>query len=471
MTTAHQTFMPYQKRWLRDKSLIKIWEKSRRIGATWTQAYEDVEDIVSKREYTPGRPVKNIYFSSKDEEAGREYIGYCKQWASVFNTILQDLGEQVIDTDNGKKAKAHVLEFENGGRIVALSSAPTAFNSKGGKIVWDETALHKDQRRMWSGAQPAAVVWGYPIRILSTHKGKQTLFFTFVKNAKAGKNGFSLHRVTIVDAVNDGLYDKRMNRQTSEKERAEFLEGIRTSCQSEDIFQEDYMANPVDATTAFFTYEEIIACESDDVLRSIDYLRKCDNPLFAGYDPGRKRDLAVIPILEYVAPILITRHIEVFDKVKFATQLKFMADMLRLPTMQRSCIDATGMGLPLSEQLQDKFGKYRVEAVTFTNANKEILVTGAKQVFEDRHLLIPDDEQLRESIHSIKRMTTGTGAVRFDADRTEETGHADHFWALSLAIHAKTGGPSGPTWCHTSHSSTGGGYGKFHDKTNYSAYR
>jgi phage FluMu gp28-like protein len=468
---AKQTFMSYQRNWLRDKSLLKIWEKSRRIGATWTQAYEDVEDIVSQREYTPGRPVRKVYFSSKDEEAGREYIEYCLNWAKVFNTILTDLGEQVVDEDDKSKTKARILEFENGGRIISLSSAPTAFNSKGGKIVWDEAALHKDQRSMWSGAQPAAVVWGYPVRILSTHKGKQTLFYTFVKNARAGKNGFSLHRITIIDAVNDGLYDKRMNRATAETERAEFLEGIRRSCQSEDIFQEDYMANPVDSTTAFFTYEEIIACEAQDTLRPMDYLRECKNPLYAGYDPGRKRDLAVIPILEFVNPILIVRHIEVFEKTRFEIQLTFMSDVLKLKSLLRACIDATGMGMPLAERLQERFGAYRVEAVTFTNTNKEILVTGAKQEFEDHRILIPDDERLRESIHSIKKMITATGAIRFDADRTEETGHADDFWALALAIHAKTGGPSGPTWVDSSSSSTKNGYGNFSGKIDYAAYR
>jgi phage FluMu gp28-like protein len=463
------TFMPYQKMWLRDKSLIKIWEKSRRIGATWTQAYEDVEDLVTAREYTPGRPVRNVYFSSKDEEAGREYILYCKMWAQVFNAILTDLGEIVLEEDDNKKVKSRALEFENGGRIISLSSAPTAFNSKGGKIVWDEAALHKDQRSMWSGAQPAGVVWGYPIRILSTHKGKQTLFYSFVKNARAGKNGFSLHRITIVDAVADGLYDKRMNRHTTDEERAAFIEGIRRSCQSEDIFQEDYMANPVDSTTAFFTYEEIALCEAENVLRTMEYLQECKNPLFLGWDIGRKRDLSVIPVLELVKPLLYTRLIEVFDKTPFHIQMAFLNRALSLPTMQRGCIDATGMGIPLAESAQKRHGKYRVEAVTFTNSTKEVLAVGAKQVFEDRGILIPDDEQLRESIHSIKRMHTGTGNLRFDAERTDATGHADHFWAMALAIHAKTGGPSGPTWVHTG-AARETAYENFMKNPNYDRY-
>lgn len=462
--------MNYQRTWLRDKSLIKIWEKSRRIGATWTQAYEDVEDIVTAHEYTPGRPVRKVYFSTKDEESGKEYIEYCLMWAKVFNAIIADLGEQIIEEDDRGKVKARILEFSNGGRIISLSSSPTAFNSKGGKIVWDEAALHKDQRSMWSGAQPAGVVWGYPIRILSTHKGKQTLFYSFVKNAKANKNGFSWHRVTIVDAVNDGLYDKRMNRDTTEAERAEFVEGIRKSCQSEDIFQEDYMAEPVDATTAYFPYDEIVVCEAEAILRPFDYLRESTYTFYAGWDIGRKRDLSVITVLEFIAPHLYTRYIEVFDRKKFSVQNKFLADLMSIRNVMRICIDQTGMGLPLTEAAQEKHGTHRCEGITFTNANKEVLAVGAKQEFEDRRVLIPDDEQLRESIHSIKRMTTATNNIRFDADRTEETGHADHFWSLALAIHAKTGGPSGPTWAATSGSSTSENYEKYSGRPDYATY-
>ena len=34
--------LPYQKKWLADKSPVKVIEKSRRIGLTWAQALDDV---------------------------------------------------------------------------------------------------------------------------------------------------------------------------------------------------------------------------------------------------------------------------------------------------------------------------------------------------------------------------------------------------------------------------------------------
>ncbi len=444
-----QLFLPYQIQWLKDKSLIKIWSKSRRIGATFVQAYEDVQDIVERREYTPGRPVTRVYFASKDEDAGKEYIEYCLRYAKVFQMVANDLGTEIIEEDNNKKVKRRTLEFANGGKIIALSSAPTAFNSKGGKIVWDEAALHKDQKSMWSGAQPAAKVWGYPIRILSTHKGKLTWFFRACKRAKEGMNGFSLHTVTIVDAVREGLYNRVMNRETTEEEREAYVEEIRRSCDDEETFQEDYMANPQDATTAYFPYDIIMPCEHDGVLRTLEQLEECKGNLYGGWDVARHRDMSVITIIEKLGLHFYVRFIHAMEKTPFKIQRVWLNKTMILPRMLRMCIDQSGIGLPLAEDAQEKYGAFRVEGITFSAQIKERMAVDCRQNFEDRRIIIPDDETLRESIHSIKKFVTSAGNTRFDAERTDATGHADHFWALALSLHAGLNANCGPTWAES----------------------
>lgn len=109
-------FLPYQSAWLRDKSRLKIWEKSRRIGATYVQSYEDVLDAARAE-----KPV-DVWFSSADESAAKEYIRYCAQWATIAQAAATDLGEVVIDSE--KDIKALVIEFANGKRIHGLSSNP-----------------------------------------------------------------------------------------------------------------------------------------------------------------------------------------------------------------------------------------------------------------------------------------------------------------------------------------------------------
>ena len=191
-------FLPYQLAWLKDTSRFKIWEKSRRIGATYVQAYEDVRDAA--RDDKP----MDVWFTSADESAAKEYILYCGMWARVFQIAAEDLGEIVIDKDNDVKALA--VQFANGKRIHGLSSNPKAFRSKGGKLVVDEYAYHKQPEEMWKAAQPI-VLWGFPIRVLSTYTGKGNRYYRMVSEAKQG-NRWSLHTTTLLDAVEQGLVSK-----------------------------------------------------------------------------------------------------------------------------------------------------------------------------------------------------------------------------------------------------------------------
>src|SRR5690606_5155771 len=54
---------------------------------------------------------------------------------------------------------------------------------------------------------------------------------------------------------------------------------------------------------------------------------------------------------------------------------------------------------------------------------------------EDRTLRIPLDPKIRADLRMVTKQTTAAGNIRFTAERTPD-GHADHFWALGLAVHA-----------------------------------
>jgi len=138
-------FLPYQRRWLEDRARIKIWEKSRRIGATYVQAYEDVRDCLSGA-------VPAVWFSSADESAAKEYMLLCELWIRLFNAVAKRLDIDPATSRNG--VQVHAISFTSGGKITVLSSNPKAFRSKGGKIVLDEFAFHADQDAMWAAARP-----------------------------------------------------------------------------------------------------------------------------------------------------------------------------------------------------------------------------------------------------------------------------------------------------------------------------
>lgn len=423
---SYKYFLPYQIRWLNDNSKIKIWEKSRRIGATYVQSFEDVQDCLNKK-------VPAVWFSSADESAAKEYIDYCEMWVRFFHAIAKSRGVVVIDND--KDIKAFVIEFANGTKIHALSSNPKGFRSKGGKVVLDEFAFHNNPEELWKAARPC-VTWGYPLRILSTHNGKNCLYYKFIDQVNKKQLNWSLHKTPIQLAVAEGLVDKIYQRQTTKEEQEEWLKNERDNCFDEYTWLQEYCCIAVDEACAFLPYDLITTCEMDDILKPLSEIQ---NDIYVGMDIGRRKDLTVIWVLEKFENVLYTRAVIELLKMKFQKQAEILYEVLSLRNFRRSCIDATGIGMQLSEDAQTKFGKFRVEQIMFTNKIKEELAYTTRTNFENKTVFIPKEHNIREDLHSVRRITTTANNIRFDAEHSEN-GHADRFWALSLALHAAESG-------------------------------
>lgn len=416
-------FMKYQLDWLDDDSSVKIWQKSRRVGATYVQSYEDVRDCIAKK-------VPAVWFSSADESAAKEYISYCEQWVKLFNIAAKTLGNVVIDSE--KDIKALVIEFANGTKIHALSSNPKGFRSKGGKVVLDEFAHHSDQDELWKAARPC-VTWGFPLRILSTHNGQSCRFYKFIDEVNKEKLNWSLHTTPIQKAVNEGVVDKILNRLASNEDKQNWLEEQKANCFDEYTWLQEYCCVPIDEACAFLPYELISTCEANDILKSLEEIT---GDLYVGMDIGRKKDLTIIWLLEVLDNFKITRQIKELEKTPFHIQEEILFKILQHKMLRRCCIDATGLGMQLAESAQRKFGQYRVEAISFTNKVKEELAYEIRTNFGDKSVLIPASHEVREDFHSIRRTTTSSGNIRFDVESSEVNGHADRFWAFGLALHA-----------------------------------
>lgn len=429
--TPNAYFLPYQMAWIKDASRFKIVEKSRRVGFTYAQSYEDVRDAARA-------DGMDVWFSSADESAAKEYIRYCEQWARLFKVAAESLGELVIDKDDD--IKALVIQFASGKRIHALSSNPKAFRSKGGKLVLDEFAFHKQPEELWKAAIPV-ITWGFPVRILSTYNGKGNRYYRIVQDAKKGlavsgskdrKSQWSLHTVTIEEAVAQGLVDKILGRKATKAERDQFLLDCREAAGDEETYQQEYMCEPVDEATAWLTWELITSAEHGDAGRPELY---AGGECYVGWDVARRRDLSIIWVDERVGDVSWTREVIAMRNWKFAAQEAEFDRVMAQYRVRRACIDQTGMGEKIVEDAQKRHGQYRVEGIQFTAPVKQHLATVGKQRFEDRKVRMPAEREIRESHHSVRKLTTVAGNPRFDADRSE-IGHGDHFWAHMLAEHA-----------------------------------
>ena len=419
-------FLPYQQRWLDDKAKIKIWEKSRRIGATYVQSYEDVRDCIN-------RSVPAVWFSSADESAAKEYIDYCEKWVKLFHATAKRLGEVIID--NEKDIKALVIEFSNGTKIHALSSNPKSFRSKGGKVVLDEFAFHNNPDELWKAARPC-ITWGFPLRILSTHNGQNCLYYKFIDQVLKGKLNWSHHKTPIQLAVSEGLVDKIYQRKTTLQEQEDWMTNEKDNCFDEYTWLQEYCCIAVDEASAFLPYDLIATCELNDILRPLEDIK---HDFYVGVDIGRRKDLTVIWVLEKIENIKYTRLVIELAKMPFHKQEEILHEILSHKLFRRDCQDDTGIGMQMAENAQVKFGKFRVEGVTFTNKVKEDLAYRLRTEFENKTVFIPNRHEIREDLHSVRKITTASNNIRFDADRSDN-GHADRFWALALALHAADNG-------------------------------
>ena len=192
---SDKLFLAYQERWIRDNSRIKIVEKSRQIGFSWTSAYALVRrKAVSNSQY-------DSWVSSRDEIQARLFLDDCKFFANELAEAFKELGEKLIED-----AKTYTLEFANGAKINSMSSSPDAQAGKRGDRLLDEFALHKDPRKLYSIAYPG-ITWGGQLEIVSTHRGSHNFFNELITEVreKGNPKKVSLHRVTLEDALNDGF--------------------------------------------------------------------------------------------------------------------------------------------------------------------------------------------------------------------------------------------------------------------------
>ena len=425
-------FLPFQSKWIKDESRIKLMEKSRQIGISWSTAYGSDERAAAQGAR------HDEWVSSRDDIQARLFIEDCKLWANVMNRAAKDLGQVVLDAE--KRINAYVLQFASGRRIHSMSSNPDAQAGKRGSRVLDEFALHADQRKLWAIAYPG-ITWGGSMELISTHRGSYSFFNALIREIKEKGNPkrISHHRVTLQDALEQGFLFKLQqalpkDAEQQDMDEAAYFDFIKGGAADAESFDQEYMCIPADDDAKFLEYGLITANEYPG---GVEWQRGLRGPfngrLFAGVDIGRKRDLTVLWVVEQLGDVFYTRHVEAMERMRKSDQEKILWPWFEI--CDRICIDATGLGIGWADDAQDKFGENRVEAVTFTAPVKEALAYPLRGAFEDRTFRIPEDPVIRADLRKVQKVVSAAGNIRFVAESTPD-GHADRFWAAALALHA-----------------------------------
>ncbi|KAF0145100.1 MAG: hypothetical protein FD156_1211 [Nitrospirae bacterium] len=461
----------YQKRWVEDKSRFKIGKWSRQAGKSFATSLEAVKDCFE-------HPGTTWVFLSAGERQSKELMRTAAIHARAINLAIQELTDTFKAEDKTEYKQLEII-FPNGSRIIGLPANPNTARGHSAHILLDEFAFHKDSREIWK-ALSFTVTRGKKIRIISTPQGKKNKFYeqwtAKVLQEFDGpdykyvgeKGGWSKHSVTIHQAIDMGLelLDEEGNPSDAEE--------LRLMINDDEAWHQEALVEFLDETTAWLPYDLIETVEEQRIIKDPSWVERLINEavdhhkkykhletppaydstwlreevpfigdLYLGFDVARRRDLSIIWLDEEVYSIYWTRAVIELKKQPFGVQRIVFFSLMKLQRFRRACIDKTGIGEEMAEKAIEVFGS-RVEGIDFSNANKESLAHGIKKSFEDQKDRIPADMTIRQSLHSVKKTSTETGHQRFDAERTDATGHADHFWAKALAIQARSKAASGP---------------------------
>ena len=284
-----RTLLPYQARWVADKAGLKVIEKSRRIGLSWAEAYDAVLHA--------GEGKGNVYYQSYNKDMTRGFIDDCAEWAETLDAGAAAVGETLI-RDGARDVQAFRLELASGKEVLAMTSAPRAFRSKGrpGDVaVIDEAAFVDDLEEVLKAAL-AFRQWGGRVHVLSTHNGEASPFAALVRDIRERVRPGSLHTVTLKQAIAEGLYmricqvtGQAWSRQSEAAWEAALRAGYGIHA------AEELDCIPSAGAGAWLAWELIRAAEDAAAGAPDDF---AGGPVHIGIDIARRRDLWVAAVIE-----------------------------------------------------------------------------------------------------------------------------------------------------------------------------
>lgn len=458
---APAVLLPYQQHWIADDSEVKVDEKTRRCGMSWTAACESVLIAAA----ADGR---DQWYIGYTKDMAVEFILDAAQWAGHFASVATaiEASEEVwVDGEEKKSVFVFSIKFASGNRITALSSQPRNLRSKQGDVVLDEFAFHTDPAGLLKSAL-ALLIWGGRLRIVSTHNGDENPFNVLINDCRAGRKPYKVHRTTFDDALGDGLYHRvclRLGKAFNQEDQDKWAAGIRAFYG--DDAEEELDCIPKNGSGSFLTRELVESqmrkgwpvlrdqrapaftfepeaqristvlgwCE-DNLKPLLEALPKNDLS-FVGGDFARTGDLsAFMPILQRQNLTRYAPFVIELRSMPFKQQLQVLWYLMDgLPRFVGAALDARGLGSQMAEETAQKYGPERILTVMATQAWYLEHLPPYKAAFEDRMFELPMDADVLQD-HRVPKVIRGTAQIPElrTTDAQKKKRHGDTFIAGAL---------------------------------------
>lgn len=426
----HESLFEYQHTMRNNiKQRIRNILKSRQIGATYYFSGEALEDAILTGD-------NQIFLSASRAQA------------EVFRSYIIAIGKEFLDIE----LTGNPIILSNGAELRFLSTNSKTAQSYHGHVYVDEyfwipkfdelnklasaMATHKKWRKTYFSTPSSKMHQAYPFWTGDQwRKGKDSrahiefpTFDEFRDDGRLCPDKQWRYVVTIEDAANGGcdLFD-------IEELREEY---------SDDDFKNLFMCVFVDGSLSVFKFSDLEK-GMVDAAHWQDFKPNSKRPfatreVWLGYDPSRTRDNACLVVI--APPVVAGERFRVLEKhywkgLNFQYHVSEIEKVFQRYKVTYIGVDTTGIGGGVWDLISKKYPR-EAHAIHYSNENKNRLVMKMIDVVEAKRLQFDaQHKDIAMAFMAIKRVPTASGnAMTFKAERSETTGHADAFWAISHAI-------------------------------------
>ncbi len=446
-------FREYQRPIFEDRTTgILVLHWSRQIGKSFTLAAWAVDRLLTR----PGRLV-TVLSNSKDN--GAEFALKCVEICHLLGVAKENIGYEASDDFVSYEEMKFEIKLRvkgREGRIKVLSASPRTARGFSGDLILDEFAFHEDGAAIWDAAEP--ILSSNPdflCRVASTGNGVNNMFYRM-----ATEGIYKVSRVRRSDAWKMGvkIYDSKTRQPiTPEEAREQALDKASYDQNYECAFASETgalltnaMINEAEAASDGEIYTDAISLHA---LQRLDEVKDHGNQVFVGWDVASSKDYSVLSAFEAIGATLHGLFVLRIRGMRLPDQRRAVEPILKSAAVNTACIDESGIGLGLVQDLEEQFGE-KIHGVNFATTEEvgeeflrngksrlrkarvtEIMATDLVEAHEDKRINYPVDAIMREDLRKPRKITSNSGRVSIAAE-SSKTGHADHFWSIALAVRA-----------------------------------
>lgn len=394
-----------------DLNWMRFYLKSRQIGLTYYFAYEAFEDAVLTGD-------------------NQVFLSASKKQSEIFKTYIRMFALKIGEVNLMGKDE---ITLSNGATFYFLSTNSRTSQGYSGHLYIDEVfwiprfeelddlaggiSMHSKWRTTYLST-PSSIAHEAYKKWEGKLKEKIDISHKALKRGALGADGIYRQIITVDDAIEGG---------------ADFfdMEKLRKKYPDKDRFDNLLRCIFLDDAKAVFKIKALMACKVEsrnwrDV--NFDAYRPAgDEAVWVGYDPSGEGDEAAIVVA--LPPKRAGGAIRLIEKLRinsdsYKTQAAALKEICERYNVDEMVIDATGIGDPVAEMVEDFFPK--LTRLVYNINTKNNLVYKSLEVINNGRLLF--DGQWDDVVHSflmIRRETTQTGKSTFKASRNKDSSHAD----------------------------------------------